>query len=144
MTQLCIQLEVFHFGYPVASCNLHSNLLSTILFQLNTDDPLVTHLDDQYLNNMAKNGVFADHFELSAVSRMLKRKLWVVTSQEQPSSGRGNLMTKVEEEADYPGDPILLGHIGNFHYISLGKLFFVALFVCLLFIIIIIIILFLL
>lgn len=66
----------------------------------------------------ARNGEWADHVVIQALARMLKRDIWVVTS-ERSKTDAGRLIEKIE--SGFNGDPILVGHVGQLHYISLGK-----------------------
>lgn len=52
---------------------------------------------------------------------MLERDIWVVTSNKARTE-RGNLIEKMP--SGHEGEPMLLGHLGEWHYWSLGKFLF--------------------
>ena len=71
---------------------------------------------------MSRSGEWAEHVVIRAMSRMMQKQIWIVTSQES-STKAGYLLNKVggPEDENYPGEPFLLGHLGEYHYISLGE-----------------------
>ena len=68
---------------------------------------------------MAQNGTWADHIAIQATAKLLKHDIWIVTSQEQ-STKQGWLMNKIE--CGEKNEPFLLGHLGEYHYCSLGEI----------------------
>ena len=93
-------------------------LIAFVLLQ-DEDDPLNMPLvNEELLSETKRNGVWADHIVIQAMARMLQRDIWVVTSQKSRTE-KGNLIEKMESGCQ--GDPMLLGHLGQFHYWSLGK-----------------------
>ena len=102
------------------------NIVDFICLLQDEDDPLKTHVDEELLSETKKNGVWADHVVMQAMSRLLQRDIWVVTSQKSRTE-KGALIEKMESGCQ--GDPMLLGHLGEFHYWSLGK-YCLCLYIC--------------
>lgn len=89
------------------------------MFQ-DASDPLVPHLTKDYLDSLSKQGTWADAVAIQGCARMLGRDIHIVTSQEQ-STKDGYLVNKVCAGGDNSAEPFLLGHVGEFHYMGLGK-----------------------
>ena len=51
---------------------------------------------------------------------MLKRNIHIITSWEKVKTDRERI-TKIEYDDNLKGSPILLGQIGDKHYVSVGK-----------------------
>ena len=68
---------------------------------------------------MAKDGTWADEVVIRGTARMLGRSIHIVTSK-QISSECGYLKTEINVDG-YTGEALLLGHIGELHYVSLDK-----------------------
>ena len=72
-----------------------------------------------YLQSMSKDGEWADAIVVSAMARMLKRDILVVTSSPDGRDDQANQW--IVGEANFQGTPIKLGHVWELHYKSLGK-----------------------
>ncbi|KAL3888019.1 hypothetical protein ACJMK2_000403, partial [Sinanodonta woodiana] len=72
---------------------------------------------DDYCSRMARDGEWADHVVVVAMARMLQMDIMIVTSS--PSSGPENIIAWVVGQTAFQGDPILLGHVWESHYMSL-------------------------
>ena len=92
--------------------------LANYLKNLEADDPLHEHISPSYLTKIQQNGTWADEIAIRGTAQMLRRSIHIVTSQEE-SSERGYLMHKINDGVT--GEALLLGHIGELHYISLDK-----------------------
>ena len=72
---------------------------------------------DKWCEEMKKDGIWADHITMMALSKMLKTDLLIVTSS--PQSNFANSTIWICGEKNYSGSPILLGHYWENHYQSL-------------------------
>ncbi|KAL3889132.1 hypothetical protein ACJMK2_001486, partial [Sinanodonta woodiana] len=72
---------------------------------------------DDYCSRVARDGECADHVVVVAMARMLQIDIMIVTSS--PSSAPENIIVWVVGKTDFQGDPILLGHVWESHYMSL-------------------------
>ena len=69
---------------------------------------------------MSKRGTWVDEVDVQGMARMLGRSLHIVTSQEQ-STKQGYLVNIITANSNSgTRDPLLFGHVGEQHYISLG------------------------
>jgi hypothetical protein len=70
-------------------------------------------------------GTWADAVAIQGMARLLGRDIHIVTSQEN-STELGYLVNKIlagqATDSLIPQMPLLLGHIGEQHYISLGNI----------------------
>ena len=74
---------------------------------------------NDYLEEMSKDGEWADALFLVATAHMLKRDILVVTSSPQ---GIGDADCHwIVGDIDFSGIPIRLGHVWELHYRSLGE-----------------------
>ena len=71
-----------------------------------------------YLESMSKDGKWADAVVLVAMAHMLRRDILVVTSS--PEGTGDKAVQWIVGDINFKGTPIRLGHIWEFHYISLG------------------------
>ncbi|KAL3887766.1 hypothetical protein ACJMK2_000159 [Sinanodonta woodiana] len=86
---------------------------------------VIVHLDsfiynesfDAYCSRMARDGEWADHVVVVAMARMLQIDIMIVTSS--PVSGPESVIVWVVGQTAFQGDPILLGHVWESHYMSL-------------------------
>ena len=70
---------------------------------------------------MSKRGTWVDEADVQGMARMLGRSLHIVTSQEQ-STKQGYLVNIITANSiSGTRDPLLFGHFGEQHYISLGN-----------------------
>ncbi|XP_041475407.1 uncharacterized protein LOC121423924 [Lytechinus variegatus] len=102
--------------------NLRADVVS-FLANVDENDPLKPHVTERFLSESKKDGIWADHVIIQAMARMLHRDIWVVTSSKSMTE-RGNLIEKIQSGYQGQGDPMLLGHLGQLHYWSLGKCLF--------------------
>ncbi|KAL3887952.1 hypothetical protein ACJMK2_000337 [Sinanodonta woodiana] len=72
---------------------------------------------DIYCSRMARDGEWVDHVVVVAMARMLQMDIMIVTSS--PSSGPEDIIVWVEGQTAFQGNPILLGHVWESHYLSL-------------------------
>ena len=69
---------------------------------------------------MSKRGTWVDAVAVQGMAKMLGRNLHIVTSQEQ-SMKQGYSVSKITANSNSgTRDPILFGHVGEQHFISLG------------------------
>ncbi|KAL3889371.1 hypothetical protein ACJMK2_001715, partial [Sinanodonta woodiana] len=71
---------------------------------------------DVYCTRMARDKEWADHVVVVAMAKMLQMDIMIVTSS--PSSGPENIVWVVGKTA-FQDDPILIGHVWEYHYLSL-------------------------
>lgn len=95
----------------------------TFFFQ-NENDPLCVLVTEEYLNHMSHNGIFADECVIRAMACCLQKDIYIVASSENPEY----LWTAIEATRS-TGSPFLLGHLGELHYVSLGKNFYISHFI---------------
>lgn len=72
------------------------------------NDPLKIHVTPEYLEEMRRNGTFADEIVIRALSSCLKKDICIVTSSEDPDF----IWTVIEGQGS-TGSPFLLGHLGE-------------------------------
>ena len=87
------------------------------------DDPLSEFCTSEYLVDMSRTGTWVDAVVVRGMARMLGRDLHIVTSQED-STRQGYIVNKIlacYSSAPSVESPLLLGRIGEQHYISLGN-----------------------
>ncbi|KAL3889375.1 hypothetical protein ACJMK2_001719 [Sinanodonta woodiana] len=72
---------------------------------------------DDYCSRMARDSEWADHVVVVAMARMLQMDIMIVTSS--PLSGPENIIVWAVGKNAFQGDPILLGHVWESHYMSL-------------------------
>jgi len=90
-------------------------------------DPLFVHLNKKYMDNMAQSGNWVDGVAVQAMARMLSKDLLIVTSMEISSSS-GCLKNIIpggihsNQVSTNESSCLLLGHVGEYHYISLQPL----------------------
>ena len=70
-----------------------------------------------YCEQMSQNGEWADHVAVVATARHLKVDILIVTSA--PGSGPDSNVTWITGKAGFKGEPLLLGHVWENHYLSL-------------------------
>ncbi len=71
----------------------------------------------QYLYEMGRDGVYADHNVVVALAVMLSRDMLIVTSS--PQSDTDNCIVWIEGVRGFSGSPLLLGRYWENHYQSL-------------------------
>ena len=67
---------------------------------------------------MSRDGEWADHVVLVAMAHMLKRDILVVTSS--PEGKDDKAVQWIVGDVNFKGTPVKLGHVFEFHYVSLG------------------------
>ena len=72
---------------------------------------------ETYCKNMSTEGEWADHIAVLATANVLEKDILVITSS--PSSSPDDVMTWIVGKEGFSGDPLLLGHIYENHYVSL-------------------------
>ncbi|XP_033127023.1 uncharacterized protein LOC117124802 [Anneissia japonica] len=115
----CIQDQFERLGLAKrSSAQLRADLVD-YLRHLDEKDPLISLVDDKYLDELSKDGTFVDEVAVRGMSRILNHDFQIVTSQRK-STEQGYLVTTIHESSN-PDGVMLFGHIGELHYISLGK-----------------------
>ena len=80
-------------------------------------DNFIERTLEDYCNNMAKRGTWADHVVVTNMARMLERDIMIVTSS--PSTSGNDCLVWVPGDRSGKKEPLLLGHMWENHYQSL-------------------------
>lgn len=83
------------------------------------DDPLFHVATRDYINHMSCNGTFADECVIRMISRCLEKDIFIVSSSESTDYMWTLINANINGSV---GSPFLLGHLGELHYVSLGKI----------------------
>lgn len=118
----CISDQMDRLNMTTISQNIIRSNLADFLRKLPSNDPLKELSTAEYIDQISQNGTWADAVAITGVARMLQRDIHIVTSQKE-SSERGYIMNKIscDKELVPPQAPFLVGHIGEFHYVSLAE-----------------------
>ena len=108
------------YSHPAASSE-HIPSKMDSLDDISLPDYYKVTTSPRYLKSAPISGTWADHVLVQAMSYALGRHIWIVTSLEE-STSLGQLVNKIEcGVTAQKAKPFLLGHEGEYHYHSLGK-----------------------